>query len=275
MELPLPRHAAPCAWFINQGWSRAAIDRAVRRGQLARPTRGWLLNPAADPAVVQALGNDGIVSCISALELHGLDVLRPRRLHLRPLRATPSPGRTWCLTWRTHPKDVPIDPPEVALEAAIRCLEGEQLLVVLDSALRQWGISAGDLEFLLSFANKRKQRLRELMGSADAVGESLVHHRLRARRIRFRPQVYIDGVGRVDMLIGERLVLEVDGRRYHSDDAAFVTDRRRDRLLQELGYLVLRITYTDIHRRWPTIEAQILTFLRADRHRRHPLGLVG
>jgi very-short-patch-repair endonuclease len=47
----------------------------------------------------------------------------------------------------------------------------------------------------------------------------------------------------------QRLVVEVDGRQYHSSRQAFEMDRRRDRTLAVAGLLVLRVTWQDLHRR--------------------------
>lgn len=149
----------------------------------------------------------------------------------------------------------------------MRCCAGEELLVILDSVVRQHVVTVGEVEGILLRAPERKQRLLDHVGQSESVGESLVCHRLRSLRVKFRTQVWIEGVGRVDFLIGDRLVLEVDGRRYHSDDVAFGNDRRRDRVLTRLGYRILRITYADILNAWPAFEAEILQMLRADQHR--------
>lgn len=56
-------------------------------------------------------------------------------------------------------------------------------------------------------------------------------------------------VARVDVLFPvERVVIEVDGRRYHGEDR-FQADRTRDNLLQSAGYLVLRFTWEDLTQR--------------------------
>jgi very-short-patch-repair endonuclease len=41
----------------------------------------------------------------------------------------------------------------------------------------------------------------------------------------------------------QRLIVEVDGYRYHATRAAFERDRRKDAALQVAGYRVLRITW--------------------------------
>jgi very-short-patch-repair endonuclease len=87
---------------------------------------------------------------------------------------------------------------------------------------------------------------------------------LRSRNLRVRPQVWIPGVGRVDLLIGDRLVLELDGREWHQD---FERDRARDRALVARGYLVLRASYRQVLEDWPTIEAQIAEIVARRDHR--------
>ncbi len=71
-------------------------------------------------------------------------------------------------------------------------------------------------------------------------------------------QVHIPGVGRVDFLIGTRLVVEVDGFSYHSNPAQFEADRRRDALLSQLGYRVLRFSYLQVMESWKDVETAVL-----------------
>jgi very-short-patch-repair endonuclease len=54
-------------------------------------------------------------------------------------------------------------------------------------------------------------------------------------------------IGIVDVLFDEaRVVVEIDGRAYHSDDVAFQRDRTRQNRLMRAGYLVLRFTWDDV-----------------------------
>lgn len=104
---------------------------------------------------------------------------------------------------------------------------------------------------------------REALLRADGICESgteTVFHE-RSRRIRrlhdVRRQVTIAGVGRVDFLIGDRLVIEIDGFAYHSDPEQFEQDRRRDAALSALGYRVLRFSYHQVMSRWPEVEGAV------------------
>jgi len=58
----------------------------------------------------------------------------------------------------------------------------------------------------------------------------------------------------------QRLVVEVDGYRFHSSRAAFERDRLRDAELQSRGYKVIRVTWRQITEE---PEALIATFARA------------
>jgi very-short-patch-repair endonuclease len=90
---------------------------------------------------------------------------------------------------------------------------------------------------------------------------------LRRLNIRDRPQARIDGVGRVDLLIGDRLVLELDGRGWHSSEEAFEEDRRRDLALLERGYLVIRVSYNQVMTQWDWIERVIRQLVALNEHR--------
>jgi very-short-patch-repair endonuclease len=45
---------------------------------------------------------------------------------------------------------------------------------------------------------------------------------------------------------GQRLVVETDGRRFHSHARAFERDRRRDQVLLAAGYRVMRVTWRQL-----------------------------
>jgi hypothetical protein len=64
--------------------------------------------------------------------------------------------------------------------------------------------------------------------------------------------------GRVDLLYPEaRLIIECDGRRWHSTSDSFQRDRRRDNLAQLGGWMVLRFTWLDVTTRGLEVVAQV------------------
>lgn len=83
-------------------------------------------------------------------------------------------------------------------------------------------------------------------------------------RLRFQQQVHVVGVGRVDFLIGDCLVIEVDSKEHHSDA---YRDRRRDAELSARGFRVLRFMYSQILFEWPSVESAILAAVGRGDHR--------
>jgi very-short-patch-repair endonuclease len=60
------------------------------------------------------------------------------------------------------------------------------------------------------------------------------------------PNVRLEGYS-VDFLWpAQRLVVEVDGYRYHGHRAAFERDRRKDAMLLAAGYRVMRLTWRQL-----------------------------
>lgn len=102
--------------------------------------------------------------------------------------------------------------------------------------------------------------LRELLAARDTGGyappTSQLERQLRkmllrdhADRFGFEqsPWWWPNGEGRVDAYCAEsRLIVEADGRRWHTREADFVRDRQRDNLAVSHGHVVLRFTYLDL-----------------------------
>jgi very-short-patch-repair endonuclease len=115
--------------------------------------------------------------------------------------------------------------------------------------------------------------------SADAEGadrarsasEAFLYQRLEslprtAGRFRLNVQLPIpfDGHGQmeVDLLAGDsRLVIEIDGGQHLGDQRAYRRDRRKDRLLQENGYFVLRFLAEDVGKNFAEVLDAILRVL--------------
>lgn len=137
-----------------------------------------------------------------------------------------------------------------ALDVAGRCAGTVEHLAMVDAALRLNKIAPSDLEAMEVSDAGRAAYLREhSTPTAGSLPETFMRVGMRAAGLHVEPQVSFRGVGRVDFLVNRRLIVECDGRRYHSDERQFSLDRRRDRALSALGYRVLRFTYADaVHR---------------------------
>ena len=88
--------------------------------------------------------------------------------------------------------------------------------------------------------------LRALLDpDAESPGESLARVALLRSGLAVRSQVFYEGIGRVDLQVGG-VVVEIDGREYHSDPQAFERDRRRDRALRLMGLTVFRYSAREV-----------------------------
>jgi len=70
-----------------------------------------------------------------------------------------------------------------------------------------------------------------------------------------------DGFGRmeVDLLCADaRVAIEIDGKQHFADAAAYCRDRRKDVLLQENGYMVLRFLAEDVSKHLDDVLDSIL-----------------
>lgn len=110
---------------------------------------------------------------------------------------------------------------------------------------------------------------------ARSASEAFLYRRLETlseTKGRFRLNVGLpiafDGTGtlEVDLLCtAARVVVELDGGQHLSDPTAYRRDRRKDHLLQENGYFVLRFLAEDVGRE---LDLVLDTILRALAHRR-------
>jgi very-short-patch-repair endonuclease len=81
--------------------------------------------------------------------------------------------------------------------------------------------------------------------------------------------IAFDGWGRmeIDLLCADsRLVVEIDGPQHLADPAAYRRDRRKDQLLQENGYFVLRYLAEDLAKELDAVLDGILRSLSSRRN---------
>ena len=83
-------------------------------------------------------------------------------------------------------------------------------------------------------------------------------------RLNTELDISFDGWGKmeVDLLCANfRLAIEIDGRQHLSDPEAYRRDRRKDALLQENGYTILRFLAEDVAKRLDEVLDSILRCL--------------
>lgn len=231
---------------------------------------GWFAVRTAPAAVVEAVRAGGRLTCASALRLQGVWMMPDELLHVAVSRGNPRPARDGLRVHWTDgraPTGFPMDSPITALSHLIGCVDLRACVVAVDSALNTKLVGRDETDRLLA-ETPRGRRVAQLVDPASESGtETLARLALRRLRLQVRTQVLIAGVGRVDLLVGDRLVVEVDGEEWHSRESTFESDRARDRRLVARGYLVMRASYKQVMWGWDDVEAEILTVVRRNAHR--------
>ncbi|MGU3501313.1 endonuclease domain-containing protein [Mycobacterium sp. C31M] len=238
---------------------------AAPRG-FSRVRHGWYANQSADPQVFRAVSAGGVLACASVLRRHQVWVL-DSVLHVRYSKRARRPGVRSCHPYRLDPPVVgAVDPVDIAVASAANCLGAEGLVVVLDSMLNKQMIQPADARSIVAASPLAHLDLAARCDPKSESGtETIIRLRLRALGIELRSQVDIPGVGRVDFLVGDRLIIEADSKEHHLPK--YQSDRTRDRVAIGLGYLVIRLTYEDVVYHWDTVVVDILTVVRRRKHR--------
>ncbi len=152
---------------------------------------------------------------------------------------------------------------ERALVHLYRCQGDEAFFASFESAWKLRLLSAAGRSRIRASLPKYARWLVDLArADADSGLESLLRRRLHILGIALNCQVRITAVGRVDFLIGNRLILEIDGKGNHEGVAMRHKDLVRDAAASHLGYETLRFDYAQVIHDWPTVQAAIIGALR-------------
>ena len=232
------------------------LRRLVACGAVTRPTRGLYVIGGTSPAVVAARRAGGLLTCASAAGWIGLPLLTPPPAHLAlpGHAAAPRAGlpRDAVLHWESglcvsSTERGILAPVPIALAHALRCLPPREAITIVDAAVNRRLVAVEDLAAQRPRAGKAEfdRLLRAVDGRSQSLPETFARLALRSSGLWVEPQVQIVGVGWVDLLVEELVVVELDGFAYHGDRRQFREDRRRDRALALIGVPVLRFTYED------------------------------
>jgi very-short-patch-repair endonuclease len=260
------------------GATRHTLRAAVAGGSIVRVRQGWYALPDADEAGTRAARVGGRLTCVSGARHHGLWVSSSTRLHVRVghhdgrLRSATDKTRRLSdrddvrVHWRAQrgsgTRFVLIA--RDCLRDMAWCQSPERVVAAADSAIRLGHITRAQWSRdIVALPRRLRRLLRRVDPKSESFLESIVRFRLEMLGYSPRVQVKIVGVGRVDLMLGGRLVIELDGWEFHSTREAFEEDRRRDAVLAARGYLVLRFTYRQVTQRWHEVLAAIRNYLTA------------
>lgn len=169
--------------------------------------------------------------------------------------------------------------PASCLAQALRSQPLEFAVAMIDSALLERRVDGRVIRPIISTLDldlvkaRTPLRLRAAFGlidaRAEAGSESIARVRLMLAGILATPQVWVTDNIRVDLLIGDRLVIEIGSFRYHGNAAAYERDHERLAILHGLGFVVLEFTYHQVMSDWETVIAVICAAMERGDHRTH------
>jgi very-short-patch-repair endonuclease len=251
------------AQLVNAGLTNQDVDRRVKARRLRRLHRGvYAVGHRALRAegrwMAATLAVGGVLSHASAAAAWELrvsnaavtDVMvrgdggRDRRAGLRVHRSTTlGPGEM------TVVRGIPITTPARTIIDIARRLRPRELEHIVDLA---------DQRGLIDFDDLREANSASLQAVLRAYDPAPTRSEMEERFLRLcddhglpRPETNarIEGI-EVDFVCrARRLVVEVDGYRYHREPARFEWDREKDVILGARGWPVMRFTWRQITRR--------------------------
>lgn len=242
--------------LLGAGMTPRAITRAVREGRMRRLRRDrYLLAPQDE--IERAVRIGGRVACTSLLAMYGVFVLTAGGLHVHlehtmsrlrsPFDATRRLSEAerdglhlhwWPLT---SPSGLAVVDIRDAVAQSVRCQTVRAAVATVDSVLYLRLLTWVDLRDVFAGLPRRYQAILAVAdGSAESGPETLMRLLLRQLGLRYRTQVSIPGVGRVDFVVEGWLIIECDSRAHHEGWDKQREDRRRDLAAAALGYSTLR-----------------------------------
>jgi very-short-patch-repair endonuclease len=246
------------------------MRRLVATGALVRLSRGWYAVPHVQAPLRSAVQAGGRLSCVSALAWHGVWT-RAHSVHISvPHGAHRGLMPALVVHWRHMPAPTGatlVEGARDAFEQFAACGSDLDVIIAADSALNLGLLSRADVRRTLERTRRGRRVLARVDGRAESGTETIVRVALRARRIKLRTQVAIAGVGRVDMVVGDRLVIEVDGQDWHDRPSTFEEDRRRDAALVAKGFVVMRYSYKRVMFDLDGVLTEILAVIGRREHR--------
>lgn len=281
--------------LVAAGVPRRSIEIAVASGLLERIRQGVYADRWTPVEAKRAVRVGGRVACISATRLHGLRVLNePAHLHVglsaqaarlrhpdeakRRLPADEAELAGVRLHWAARASTAPrgfIEPLEDCLVQMFACLPALDALCVLDSAREAvpWrGGPAPKLDddgfarLLVRLPAASRAIAERSSTLSQAVGETVARIRLDALGLPVRAQAALPGGYQGDLLVGERLIVEIEGEGPHSAPGAFERDRRRTAWLRAAGYAHVAFSHRQVLEDWASVESVVRLLVQRGVH---------
>ena len=245
------------------------IDAFVADGLLLKINRGWYALDVVENKAVTAVRNQTRIGCLSGCDAHGLWVPPFRGNHLVYGNGRkPRLGPDYIL----HHSSAPL--PASAVYGLADCIthvlrnhDAETGLIVADSAMNLDLLTNTEIAAIIRGLPQRVHAILPYLAWAQSGSETRARYLFQRMGVKVRTQVEIDGVGRVDLVVGDCLVVECDSKRHHSSQTSYERDRRRDLAARDLGFTVTRLSYRQIWDEWEATQQSIIRQIRDREHR--------
>lgn len=255
--------------LTDLGHSPRTISAAVAAGALVTGGRLWVARPGVDPVLLNAAKLGVVLTCVSAAEHLGLWTIESPAVHVgvtstaarRKLK--PSTVAHWARPVMARHPDTHVDPIENVLVIAAGCLPREQALVIWESAMNKRLVDPQAFG-RMHLPPRARALLSAASRFADSGLETIFRTRLEWLGERILCQTWLHG-HRVDFLIGDRLVVQIDGG--HHVGAQRTSDIRHDAELMLRGYHVIRVGYHQVMEDWPGVQDLIVRAVAQGLHR--------
>lgn len=260
--------AARTAALHRAGFPRSCVAKALGAGQIVRIRRGVYALPQVAGMLSLALQHNALLTCISAAPAYQLWSLeKASTVHLSPGHKKTVPGTIahGRIRHAVHPR-LPVAGLADVLIHALRCLPELQALVMVQCAAQRGDVTVDFLRRKLP--GNRNARARSVLDyvipRADSVLEVLANYHFRRAGLHVRRHVELQGVGEVDFLIEDCLVVETDGST-HLEAKQVKKDRARNNATVVGGRLCLRFGYVEVVHYPERMVAQVLAVLEQSR----------
>jgi very-short-patch-repair endonuclease len=275
---------------VTSEFGAGALQEFVESGVLIPLGVRWCGTAETPGSTRLALSSETRETCMSALEHYGVWVppysgihvtaLHRQRLpRLRPMavgegtldagsEGSRDPDLVLHRRVEVWPDDDPLVPLRLALVHATQCASALDALIVFESAVERKLMTLREAEELrTTLPIKVKRAMGPVRSTAGSGSETKVRRFLEKERVQVVAQWKVEGVGRTDLLVGERLIIECDSRTHHTDKSAYDRDRMRDQKLASLGYERIRLTWEQVFLRWEETKAFLRGLIAAGVHR--------
>ncbi|GAA1945230.1 endonuclease domain-containing protein [Microbacterium deminutum] len=254
------------------GFALRTRRAAVRDGLVERIRHNWLATASAPADLRTAAENSGRLACVSAARRRGWWMPEDidERIHLRLDPNGASADKAVLAHWTRELAPAPgyglVESVEDALAHIAVCLTSENARVVWESAIRVEGLSLEALRRVPWPTRAAAACAGAASGLSDSGLETIFVVKLEGWDVGIRQQVVIAG-RRVDLLVGDRLVVQIDGYAHHSSSQQRTKDVALDAELVLRGYTVLRFTYAQVIHDWDSVERTMARAIAAGFHR--------